>query len=283
MANQYHSLPEKPPAVDLASVFQGANWHQAWEVYRGCMTPGKNPVRHICDVAQIPSDLTRLRVLDIGAWDGCFSFECERRGAKEVVAYSLENPNQTGFGRLKALLGSKVEYVQGSVYDLSPERIGTFDLVLFFGVLYHLRYPLLALDRIRTISRGTLLVETHILTGKRLLRGNRLLSGLLMLPRLTAKTPLWRQYGAFELHAADQSNWFGPNVQAMIESLESAGFKAEHLATWGERGAFRGVVDDTSSGRLARGTYEGLSPLNRALSGTAGPVPKIFECQDPSD
>ena len=282
MSHQRISPPEKPKEIDLESTFRGANWHQSWEVFRGCLTPGRNPVSSICHAAQLPADLTGKRVLDIGAWDGCFSFECERRGAREVIAYSLENPNETGFARLKTLLNSNVEYVQGSVYDLSPTRVGMFDLVLFFGVLYHLRYPLLALDRIRTVSRGKLLIETHVVTAKRLLRGHRLLSRILMLSRLAAKTPLWRQYGAFELHSEDQSNWFGPNVQAVIESLESAGFVAEHLATWGERAAFRGVVDVTSTGRLACGTYEGLSPLNRTLSGSIGPVPRIFQPPDPS-
>ena len=76
-----------------------------------------------CERVQLPADLTGKRVLDIGAWNGGYSFECERRGAAEVVAYSLENPDVTGFNRLKALLGSRVRYVQGSVYTLSPERV----------------------------------------------------------------------------------------------------------------------------------------------------------------
>ena len=145
-------VPEPPVGFDAERAFAGVHWHQNWEVFRGVTTPGRNNVRRLCDRVQLPADLTGKRVLDIGAWNGGYSFECERRGAGEVIAYSLENPDVTGFNRLKALLGSRVRYVQGSVYTLSPERMGEFDLILFFGVLYHPRYPLLAMDRIRSVS-----------------------------------------------------------------------------------------------------------------------------------
>src|SRR5712691_5486106 len=171
--------PPAPAGLDVKQLFDGAHWHQGWEVFRGVSTPGPHPVSLLCANTQLPADLTGKRVLDVGAWNGCFSFECERRGASEVIAYSLENPEVTGFRRLKAALGSKVEYVQGSVYSLSPEKFGTFDLILFFGVLYHLRYPLLAIDRMRTVSKGDVLIETHTMTSQQLLR-----SPLSMLSRL---------------------------------------------------------------------------------------------------
>jgi tRNA (mo5U34)-methyltransferase len=208
-------------------------------------------------------------VLDIGAWHGCFSFECERRGASEVVAYSLENPEATGFRRLKALLGSRVNYVQGSVYGLSPQEIGEFDLILFFGVLYHLRYPLLGIDRIRTVSRGDVLIETHTVTSRHLLRAPLwVLSAALNLSAVFAKTPIWRQYREFELDRRDQSNWFGPNRAAVIESFETAGFRVEYLDSWdyGDRSTFRATAVPLPS-RLTDRTYEGLSGLHRHLTG----------------
>ena len=111
----------------------------------------------------VPEDLSGKRVLDVGAWNGGFTFECERRGAAEVVAYSLENPDQTGFNRLKALLGSQATYQVGSVYNLDARQLGQFDVILFLGVLYHLRYPLLAADKLRAVTRGTLHIETHVI------------------------------------------------------------------------------------------------------------------------
>jgi tRNA (mo5U34)-methyltransferase len=263
------SPPPAPTGFDAKATFAGVHWHQRWEVFEGAMTPGPHSVSLLCQKTQLPADLTGKRVLDIGAWNGCFSFECERRGASEVIAYSLENPDVTGFTRLKAALGSRVEYLQGSVYSASPEQLGKFDLILFFGVLYHLRYPLLAIDRIRTVSRGDVLIETHTLTSRQLLRSP--LSAVSRLVRLSAlfrTTPLWRQYKEFELHPEDQSNWFGPNIPAVVESFESAGFRVKHLDSWsgGTRSAFRATAVKVPE-RLVDGTYEGLSTLNAHLTG----------------
>src|SRR5271156_837846 len=185
--------PPLPPAdFDARGTFVGVHWYHDWEVFKGIRTPGRRSVSLICAKAHIPADLTGKRVLDIGAWHGCFSFECERRGASEVVAYSLENPDVTGFNRLKELLGSRVKYVQGSVYGLAPEELGEFDLILFFGVLYHLRYPLLGIDRIRTVSRGDVLIETHTVPSWRLLRSPLwMLSAAIHLAALFRTTPIW--------------------------------------------------------------------------------------------
>jgi len=271
-------VPEPRPGFDAAQLFDGVHWHQGWEVFRGASTPGTHSVSVLCDKTRLPPDLTGKRVLDVGAWNGCFSFECERRGAGEVIAYSLENPRLTGFDRLKAALGSRVEYVQGSVYSLDPEQLGQFDLVLFFGVLYHLRYPLLAIDRLRTVSRGDVLVETHTVTGRQLLRAPFAAVGRFVpLSTLFRTTPIWRQYKEFELHPQDQSNWFGPNVPAVIEAFESAGFIAEHLGSWdgGTRSAFRATATARPA-RLVSGTYEGVSTFHTHLTGVRGPDPDLF-------
>jgi len=260
--------PPSPPAgFDLERGFEGVHWYHGWEVFKGVRTPGRRNVSLVCAKTGIPADLTGKRVLDIGAWHGCFSFECERRGASEVVAYSLENPDVTGFTRLKALLGSRVRYVQ--VYALAPEELGEFDLILFFGVLYHLRYPLLAIDRIRTVSRGDVLIETHTVTSRHLLRSPLwILSALVNLSGWFRVTPVWRQYKEFELHPQYQSNWFGPNIAAVIESFETAGFRVQHLESWefGARSSFRATAVPLPS-RLVDATYEGLSGLNAHLTG----------------
>lgn len=245
---------------DWETLFAGIPWHQRWEIAPGVFTPGRNPVDRLCTAVGLPARLAGLRVLDVGAWNGCFSFECERRGAAEVVAYSLEHPDESGFNRLKAHLGSSVRYVQGSVYDLDPARVGRFDVILFFGVLYHLRYPLLAVDRLRSVARGTVLIETHVVRDRFLLRGRRrLLARVLGLSGLFSQTPIWRQYAAFELHPRDQSNWFGPNPRAVIEAFESGGFAARHLCSWGDRAAFCATVCPELLTRFSHGSYEGLA------------------------
>lgn len=112
---------------------------------------------------QIPDDLTGKTVLDIGAWDGYFSFEFERRRAKRVLAidrYAWENRGLDCFLLARAHFGSQVEYRKMDVHDLHPDEVGTFDLVFCAGVLYHLRHPLLGLERIRSVTKGQLILET---------------------------------------------------------------------------------------------------------------------------
>jgi tRNA (mo5U34)-methyltransferase len=273
--------PWPPVGFDAQRAFEGIDWYHRWEVFKGISTPGRRPVSMICAKTRIPPDLTGKRVLDIGAWNGCFSFECERRGASEVIAYGLENPDVAGFNRLKQLLSSRVKYVQGSVYTLSPQELGEFDLILFLGVLYHLRYPLLAFDRIRSVSCGDVLVETHTVTNRYLLRWPLWpLSIAFHLSGLFRKTPIWRQYKEYELHPEDQSNWFGPNVAAVVESMETAGFAAQHLASceFGTRSAFLGTAIPVPA-RLTDATYEGLSSLNAPVTGFRRTDAELF-CRD---
>ena len=89
----------------------------------------------------------------------------ERWGAARVVAVDIYPPDRFGFDRLSRFLGSNVEYLQGTVYDLSRLVGGeTFDYVLFWGVLYHLRHPLLALDEVRSVLApdGIVDIETAV-------------------------------------------------------------------------------------------------------------------------
>lgn len=247
-------LPPAPPGFEADAFFrQTSYWHQRWELFPGIFVPGRNDVALICDAAQLPRRLDGLRVLDVGALNGCFSFECERRGAAEVVALSLEDPERSGFNRLKQILGSRVTYVTGSAYSLAPRQLGTFDVILFLGVLYHLRYPLLAIDRLRSVSRGDVLIETHVIDHRSWLRGP-----LGFLARLVRGTPVWRQYREFELHREDQSNWFGPNIVAVLEAFQSAGFSIAHTRSWRDRATFRAKAGPLPE-RLLKHSYESFA------------------------
>ncbi|HLB36509.1 MAG TPA: DUF1698 domain-containing protein, partial [Gemmatimonadales bacterium] len=232
--------PDSAPPAFGETLFAGIAWHHRWEIFRGVFTPGPNPVALLCEHIQLPRDLRGRRVLDIGAWNGCFSFECERRGAAEVVAFGPEDPEAAGFNRLRDALGSSVKYHRGSIYDIDARTVGTFDVVLFLGVLYHLRYPLLALDKLRRLTTGVLLVESHVIDdGLIPPNRSRLRSFLLRrASRTLANVPLWQFYRHGEL-GGDPSNWFGPNVRAVLDGLGSAGFDAAVLGVWSGRAAFR--------------------------------------------
>jgi tRNA (mo5U34)-methyltransferase len=125
----------------------------------------------------IPASLEGKRCLDVGTFDGFWAFEMERRGAEEVLATDIidmekldwpvnsqqavlktlgERKSQgEGFDIAHAALGSSVERRELSVYDLDPNDIGHFDFVYVGSLLLHLRDPVRALERVRSVCRGS--------------------------------------------------------------------------------------------------------------------------------
>jgi tRNA (mo5U34)-methyltransferase len=204
-------------APDLRSRVEAIRWYHTIDLGGGVVTRGvdDSPVR--LARAQLPVSLHGKSVLDIGAWDGFFSFECERRGAARVVAADHFSWHGTGWGTkagfnlAREALGSRVEDVDIDVMDLSPERIGTFDVVLFLGVLYHLRHPYLALERVASVARDYLILETVVdLVG--------------------VGRPAMAFYPGRELNN-DPTNWWGPNVPAVVGMLNTLGFTHVRVAT----------------------------------------------------
>jgi len=127
------------------------------------VTPGwSDPAKEKLPYYALPRDLTGARVLDIGCAEGFFSFEAERRGAREVVAIDSFPDSIRRFNLCRAALGSRATAYLANVYELSPRTFGTFDVVLFYGVLYHLRHPHLALEKILSVCTGTLLFQTLV-------------------------------------------------------------------------------------------------------------------------
>ncbi len=116
------------------------------------VTPGVNTLERLQTYwidMRFPDDLRGKRVLDIGYWDGFFSFEAERHGAEVVAVDCWRPPN---LFKAHVALNSKVEFREMSVYEVSRRKLGTFDIVLFLGVQYHLRHPLLGLERVCEVS-----------------------------------------------------------------------------------------------------------------------------------
>ena len=124
-------------------------------------------------------------MLDVGAWDGFWTFEALRRGARQVVAIDdfsdylgelkpEERRAWATFDLCREALGYDEERCQRyelDVYEVSAEQLGTFDVVFFFGTLYHLRHPLLALDRLSAVCTSEIYVESAILDDYSAYRG----------------------------------------------------------------------------------------------------------------
>lgn len=195
-------------------------WHHIMELAPGIVTPGRSNCQRLLELLCLPDTLTGKRVLDIGARDGFFSFEMERRGA-EVLAMDYVAPNETGFSVAKEILGSKVEYLHENLYSLSADKIGKFDIVLFLGVLYHLRDPMLALDIIRSLCSKDLYVETLVISTDEVL----------------SELPLMRFYPRDSV-AGDYSTYWGPNAKCMVAMLEESRFQVLRSAENGSRGVF---------------------------------------------
>ncbi len=255
--------PIKPVDLDLEELFADVCWHQKWELFEGVFTPGHNPVQDLMRYADVPRDLSGKTVLDIGAWNGCFSAECVRRGAERVVGLGPDNPDFAGFDRIKKALGyDNMEYRYGSVYDMDPAELGQFDVVLCFGVLYHLRYPLLALDKIYDVCREWLFVESFVIDQHFQLGADHRPTTLEAVNPLLKQASLWQFYPAREL-GDDPSNWFGPNLTALTDAVASAGFNVTHTHAWGDRAALSARRDERPY--LKDDTYDRLAVIAQSV------------------
>ena len=128
-----------------------------------------------------------------------------------------------------------MDYRVASVYDLDPAVHGRFDVVLFPGVFYHLRHPLLALDRIHAVCRQRLFLETHVLDNAFVHEGTHVALRELD-PRLE-RVALLQFYPYDELNQ-DFSNWFAPTVRCVEVMLRTSGFEPRQLGRWGNRASF---------------------------------------------
>ena len=158
-------------------------WYHTLELAPGVTTPGWFDTRAVVAELPFPASLTGKRCLDVATFDGFWAFEMERRGADEVVAIDLLDLNEAdwpitagsaakeGIARRKevdgytiahGLRGSTVQRHELSVYDLTPEAFGTFDFVYLGSLLIHLRDPVRALERVRSVCRGQLLLVDNI-------------------------------------------------------------------------------------------------------------------------
>ncbi len=176
----------------------------------------------------IPADLSGKSVLDIGCNGGFYSLEMKRRGASRVVAIDSDTRylNQARFAA--QVEQADIEFRQMSVYDVGSLR-EKFDIVLFMGVLYHLRYPLLALDLLAEHAAKDLLIF------QTLTRGSHQVAKLEE-DYAFSETEIFHQPGYPVLqfveksYSGDPTNWWIPNRACAEAMLRSAGFRVEAQA-----------------------------------------------------
>jgi tRNA (mo5U34)-methyltransferase len=197
----------------LASEVAAYQWFHSIDLGGGVVTPGRKPLATCIAEAQRifdRIDLTGRSVLDVGAWNGFFSFEAKRRGAVRVLAtdsFCWQHPEAHGratFDLARQTLGLDIEAREIDVSDLAPETVGEFDVVLYLGVFYHRYDAIDALAKVARLARELLVVETRLD-----LRG--------------LGRPAMVYYPGREL-GNDPTNWWGPNEACVEELLRGHGF-----------------------------------------------------------
>jgi tRNA (mo5U34)-methyltransferase len=198
------------PMATGAAIFSppppGIRWWHQIDLPDGSVTPGRDRSAEKLASLHLP-DLSGKTVLDVGAYDGYFSFAAERLGASRVLAVDTHvwrRPGgKDGFEYARNALGSGVEDVELEVLDVSPETVGKWDVVLFLGVLYHMRHPFLALERMASVTDELLVVET--------------LMDMTFLRSPSAAFYPWKT-------SNDDTKWWGPNRAAVLGMIRSVGF-----------------------------------------------------------
>jgi tRNA (mo5U34)-methyltransferase len=210
------TLRERRRYNPARQVLEATGLYHSFELPDGTLLNGTVPLERLrerFDAFPLPRDLTGKLVLDIGPWDGFFTFEAERRGA---AVTAVDYVDLDSFREIARRMKSRARYERMEVYQLDPVRHGTFDYVLFLGVLYHCKHPLLALERVCSVTRDLCIVETHVADAVDWQRGER------------------RAYPFIDLYEHDElggqfDNWTDPSVDAVAALLRMAGFASAGL------------------------------------------------------
>lgn len=212
----------------LREVIASHYWWHSIDLGGGVVTPGqKTSAVMNAEIAAVfgPLDLQGRSVLDVGTWNGGFAIEAKRRGAARVLATDSlcwRLPAFRGRETFEIVLeatGLTIETLEIDATEITEVDVGTFDIVLFLGVFYHLFDPIATLQRLAAVARNVLVLETH-------------------LDAEVDGRPGMVFYPSDELNG-DASNWWGPNRACVEALLRAVGFARVDYAQGSARG--RGV------------------------------------------
>jgi len=218
--------PSPTGAGSLQAEVERYPWYHTLHLGDGVVTKGMFDHAAVLDRYPIPADLSGKRCLDVATMDGYWAFEMERRGAASVVALDLEDPNELDwpaslrdvneraldetkaqrFALARDALGSKVERVLLSAYDLGPE-LGSFDFVFCGDLLLHVKDPITPVENIRSVCTGSAVIVNVI---KRF--------------RFAEKRAL------AELDGIDHFEWWVTNLAGLERIVRAAGFTTVQAA-----------------------------------------------------
>jgi tRNA (mo5U34)-methyltransferase len=234
------------------------HWHHSIDLGDGVVTPGLKTPHHFYDEMRrlhLP-DLANKSVIDIGAWDGFYTFHAEHLGARRAVAldhyawsidfekasaYTLAQrvagrpirafhrlpevwdpaalPGKRGFDLAYRLRNSHAEVVVDDFMTMNVASLGTFDVVLLLGVIYHLEEPLRALQRLRQLTRGVAVIESEAVS----------------LPEAAGR-PLWQFVGGAQLNH-DPTIFWVPTAEGLVAMCAAAGFASADVVSGPPPGA----------------------------------------------
>lgn len=267
---------------DLQTRVDELPWYHTIDVAPRVTTKGMFDNRHALSIIPFP-DLRGKRCLDVGTCNGLYAFHMEQQGAAEVVAVDLPDladldyppdirhhptfdrsrsqlrPRRTGFDLLHEMLGSRVEWRGCNIYDLNPGDLGVFDVVVVASLLLHLRDPVRALDAVRSVVGGQLVVADYVHTP---------------LTFRSRRRPLFELRG----EGSDFQWWLG-NDRGNRQLLHVSGFKIEEVSRYFVL-RFGPDLDKEYFPRLGVGETA-KAVINRALTGDShrGHLHRAYRCR----
>jgi tRNA (mo5U34)-methyltransferase len=241
------------------------DWYHTIELAPGLETPGYFDLREVAQKV-LPASLQGARCLDVATFDGFWALEMDRRGAAEVVAIDILDPRRwdwpagsddatlqavgerkgagEGFELVMDVLEKRIERREMSVYELDPDDIGRFDFVYVGSLLLHLRDPVRAIERVRSVCNGRALFVDAIDP---------------VLTRLHPRRPV----GFFD--GQGRPWWWKPNLKAFESLVRSGGFAIEDGPTRVKMTAGKGFPDVRASLALLRSQQLRAEVRNRML------------------